>query len=258
MVSTLIMYNFPESIFIKGPHCPDKARWSTFMNGKRGRRSFAWQFAIGVQRRQRSLRKSSIEERSMGTVRFTQFWTCVLNEWNFEDTDIERVELISYYDFKGLPPLSEQAVEKVKMVLEKYDNMVQYECDKAEPPVCNQQMIRFNGINENGNETLLWTCAKTPAGRCKTGGCPYDNVVRLVLLVLKDNYEKEILIGTDGEKEDWQPVFEEAREFLGLDANWTWLSTWSWELQVDQVSNANAPTSLAPKGNHCISFGISQ
>ena len=56
----------------------------------------------------------------------------------------------------GLPALSAKSVETIKLILEKYDNIVQFECDEAAPPVCDENMVRFNGIGDLGNETFLW------------------------------------------------------------------------------------------------------
>jgi hypothetical protein len=103
-----------------------------------------------------------------------------------------------------------------------------FECDIPQPPKVDNEMIRFNGVGNEGHETFIMF-KKKPVEKicsdksryfyfCKTARKPYDLAVCLVLLSLVQNAPKSVEISSDG---DWNVEWAEARkvykELFGTD-----------------------------------------
>jgi hypothetical protein len=120
--------------------------------------------------------------------------------------------------------LSQTAVDRLTMLCDAFyrDGVIQLEEDDIRPPTVCKNMVRFNGVGDDGHETFLWTppCdgdagrgwpffqAGKVFGFCKTARKPYDVVVCVSLLVLKAEFGKKIVLSTDGEERDWEEAIE--------------------------------------------------
>lgn len=104
-----------------------------------------------------------------------------------------------------------------------------YEYDESEqPPKVDNEMIRFNGVGNEGHETFIMFKKKPESSWnkeskdyfyfCKTARKPYDLAVCLVLLSLAQNAPKAVELSSDG---DWEVEWAEARkvykELFGTD-----------------------------------------
>lgn len=54
------------------------------------------------------------------------------------------------------------------------------------PPLVENNLIKFNGVGEDGHETFLLMKAKRDFAFCKTARKPYDDVVKAVLKAASD------------------------------------------------------------------------
>ena len=96
---------------------------------------------------------------------------------------------------------------------------VQFEDTDSAPPQIDQNVIRFNGVRENGHETFI--VRRVPhEGRpewqgllndrwfdfCKTARKPYDILVCASLLVLKAHLGDWLELSSDGTWDEWKPA----------------------------------------------------
>lgn len=117
---------------------------------------------------------------------------------------------------KGIEPttfarLSRQAAEVVSLILSETDNLeLAFEYDEPErEPVFTEELIRFNGVGDEGLETFVITPGGSDFEFCKTARKPYDTAVVAVLCLL--HHHTEIEVSSDGEPEDWERGLEFAR-----------------------------------------------
>jgi hypothetical protein len=88
---------------------------------------------------------------------------------------------------------AEQVQQAIGLVLEYHNGLLQYEYDNELPPVNTieeedgtyHNIIRFNGIDEDGHETFYVDTRDSGFNFCKTNRKPYDQAVCECLLVLK-------------------------------------------------------------------------
>jgi hypothetical protein len=73
----------------------------------------------------------------------------------------------------------------LKQIVDKYKNLIQFESDEANPALCDDLGVSFNGIGEKGHETFHFKAGKKSDDFCKTARKPYDLPVSEILLVLK-------------------------------------------------------------------------
>jgi hypothetical protein len=75
------------------------------------------------------------------------------------------------------------------------------------PPIFNEDMIRFNGHKEYGNETFLidWNNL-TNFDFCKTAKKPYDFWVASTLLMIASELPDSFTISSDGNENEWEPI----------------------------------------------------
>ena len=136
---------------------------------------------------------------------FTHYWKhrkIGIESWNKIVRDTKKL-------FKILPEHSHSSGDYYGDVPLK----IQYEYDKARPPVANIDEIRFNGVGDMGHETLYIERiphdydGKRVKGRwmgfCKTARKPYDLAVQVVLLIVKHHVGKTFDLSSDGDDEDW-------------------------------------------------------
>lgn len=102
-----------------------------------------------------------------------------------------------------------------------------FEFDVQKPPEVSNEMIRFNGVADEGHETFILFKKKQTGGIddgqsryfyfCKTARKPYDLAVCLVLLSLA-NHAKSMKITSDGDWDgDWTDARAAYKELFGVD-----------------------------------------
>jgi len=110
-----------------------------------------------------------------------------------------------------LPPLQPETIRRVKFVLAKYDDLL---CGPDQGrPLVTAGRVAFNGRDEDGFEDFDWDRFET-WDFCKTARMPYDNVVGMVLLILKEQYGAGMVITSDGDFDDWFPIVTGLRKCL--------------------------------------------
>jgi len=78
-----------------------------------------------------------------------------------------------------------EALPIIKDILNRHKDIIQKEYDEEGDPICDDKLIRFNGIGDEGHETFCFTNEAEDFAFCKTAQKPYDVVVCECLLVLK-------------------------------------------------------------------------
>lgn len=108
-----------------------------------------------------------------------------------------------------------KALPIVADIVKRYRNILQYETDDSNPPVVDQDVIRFNGIDEDGHETFLFNILSSESDFCKTARKPYDLPVCEILLVLKA-YIPNLKIDSDGFSE----YMDRQKDSISFDGKW--------------------------------------
>lgn len=89
------------------------------------------------------------------------------------------------------------ALPIIKKILKKHSSIIQREYDDKKRPICNDEMVIFNGIEDNGHETFVFTNKAEKFNFCKTNEKPYDVVVCECLLVF-NWFMPDLNISSDG------------------------------------------------------------
>ena len=88
-----------------------------------------------------------------------------------------------------------------KLVLSTSGSPVAFESDTTRKPLVDHELIRFNGVGEDGHETFLFN--RAPGGElCKTARKPYDALVVSILSFAKTIAPDSIRIESDGSLEE--------------------------------------------------------
>lgn len=83
---------------------------------------------------------------------------------------------------------------------------IQRENDDASSPEVTENEIIFNGIGNDGHETMFFSRNDPGYGFCKTANKPYDRVV-VALLMLANHYAPYVWeIESDGDYGDWKHI----------------------------------------------------
>ena len=85
---------------------------------------------------------------------------------------------------------------------------IQREYDDAAEVVINSEEIRFNGIGEDGHETMLMMSKGDGFQFCKTAEKPYDEAVKALLILAHHHAPGCWSIQSDGGLTDWQPTLD--------------------------------------------------
>lgn len=92
--------------------------------------------------------------------------------------------------------------------------LIQREYDNASAPEINDDEILFNGIEDDGHETMVLERKGTDFQFCKTARKPYDRVV-VALLILANHHAPGVWkISSDGDPDEWQEVLNWLNERL--------------------------------------------
>jgi hypothetical protein len=126
------------------------------------------------------------------------------------------------------------AAADCKRVCEASGVPLQFEADDPIPAVFTSELIRFNGVGEDGHETFYVGRDFDPEPHqtaergkyfdfCKTARKPYDLAVCSSLIVLSHHLKKNVAISSDGddEEENWPKAKLLCQEVLGYGADFT-------------------------------------
>lgn len=115
-------------------------------------------------------------------------------------------------------------VAKACELAKKHGVEVQFELDVEEKPAFTEDLIRFNGIEDDGHETFIITPTGSDFEFCKTARKPYDLLVTAALCLL-DFHTKgtswAVEISSDGDPADWSQglaLAKQVREGAGIPA----------------------------------------
>lgn len=112
-----------------------------------------------------------------------------------------------YFGPKSFKPAEFNSIVKaskevIRIVTEEMKIPIVYEYDETDkPPVCEGELIRFNGADDDGHETFSLDVNN---GRdfCKTARKPYDIAVTAVLCLA--HHYGGLDVASDGDPEDWE------------------------------------------------------
>lgn len=82
---------------------------------------------------------------------------------------------------------------------------IQREDDDPARPEITEDRIIFNGIGDNGHETMLLERAGHGFQFCKTARKPYDRAVITLLTIANNLAPGTWVISSDGSAKEWQP-----------------------------------------------------
>lgn len=102
---------------------------------------------------------------------------------------------------------------------------IQFESDEPDPPVFDDNLIRFNGQEDEGHETFYIAQEFDEGYRqpddtgklfafCKTARKPYDTAVTACLIILKHHLGDAIRLSSDGGNEGWLEGLEVVQAVL--------------------------------------------
>lgn len=114
-----------------------------------------------------------------------------------------------WYLKKGISKLSKECLDDIKIIIEKHNDIIQYEDDEKKKPIVTNKLIRFNGIGEEGHETFIFEVPPKESEHtkfkdgflfsfCKTAQKDYDIVVCKILLILKAHLGDNMKLDSDG------------------------------------------------------------
>lgn len=124
--------------------------------------------------------------------------------------------------------------------------------EPTEPPIFNEDVVRFNGIGDDGHETfsiprvMKKSSWQTPDeyGRlfdfCKTARKPYDTLVCAVLIAFKYHFEDQVEISSDG---NWDGVWYGPSEWNGKE----WVITGPKQLEPEWVNGRHLYERVFPE-----------
>jgi len=85
----------------------------------------------------------------------------------------------------------------------KHDIHIQAEYNDDDPPLFGDNLIKFNGMGDDGCETFFISLYETGYSFCKTARQYYDLAVQCCLLILHHYFQENFVISSDGNKKDW-------------------------------------------------------
>lgn len=114
---------------------------------------------------------------------------------------------------KGIEPTTFARLSKAAAkVVEFTDAALRSDSDEEGPPELTDELIRFNGVGDDGHETFVLTQDSSDFDFCKTAEKPYDEAVTAVLCLLHLYTDGAVEISSDGEPKDWQDGLALARQ----------------------------------------------
>jgi len=121
-----------------------------------------------------------------------------------------------------------KASNDCKKVTEWLKVPIQFEFDTAIKPIFTDNLVHFNGVDEEGHETFL--IQQTFEGYrqeidgklfqfCKTARKPYDTAVTACLIIFKHHFGNDFVVKSDGYPSEWQNGLNAVKECLGYGEN---------------------------------------
>lgn len=154
---------------------------------------------------------------------------------------------VHYYGLtKEIKEIPTEALAKIKETVEKHKDILRFEHDEDKPPVITNQKIQFNGYEDKGYETFIFSVNQLDYS-CKTNTKDYDMAVTKILLILF-HYIPEFKLSSDG---FW--IYKaQADDFskngkIELDGYWNealiymkeeYNIEFTWELKISKSSNS--------------------
>lgn len=93
---------------------------------------------------------------------------------------------------------------------------VQYELDDTKPPQLDKEILRFNGVDDDGHETFFMAQAATSSFEfCKTAHKPYDIYVTAILVLAKSTFGDDLKVSSDGKRTEWLPGIDLCMKTVG-------------------------------------------
>lgn len=95
------------------------------------------------------------------------------------------------YGVNNIDKIPEECLSKIGEVIRdnRWKEYLRFEAGSEKPPIVNEKIIRFNGIESKGYETFIFNIGEG-IEFCKTNEYEYDLPVCIVLLLLKKYIEK--------------------------------------------------------------------
>jgi hypothetical protein len=91
----------------------------------------------------------------------------------------------------------EKAIPIIRDIIERHKDVLCYEYDMPDAePVCDKEMIRFNGVGDEGHETFMFTPDAEEFSFCKTARKDYDIAVCECLIILQ--HFTSVEVSSDG------------------------------------------------------------
>ena len=78
---------------------------------------------------------------------------------------------------------------------------VQFEYDESKPYFISDNLLRFNGIDDDGHETFYFPKEGSDREFCKTARKPYDEIV-VAMLIMMSRIKPSFSWSSDGDHED--------------------------------------------------------
>lgn len=112
-----------------------------------------------------------------------------------------------------------EALPRIRKIVATYRDILQRDYDDTAEPEVSEEMIWFNGIDEDGHETFVFKPGVVEFAFCKTARKEYDLPVCLCLLVLDTCIEK-LSLSSDGFDEsyvdvEWVEAYQKYDELFG-------------------------------------------
>lgn len=95
---------------------------------------------------------------------------------------------------------------RVVALIKELNIPIQREYDSPGPVEVSNRAIIFNGVGDNGHETMVVESHGAGFQFCKTNGKPYDFYVVALLLIMNKHAPDVWEISSDGDEQDWMPV----------------------------------------------------
>ena len=107
-------------------------------------------------------------------------------------------------------------IKEVKTTLDEGKAILRFEFNSNKPPRIDEEVVRFNGIGDDGHETFYLSRVVIPRDNydtlsddqkyfrfCKTARKPYDKYVVKVLILMEKYFGDDVEIDSDG---DWDHI----------------------------------------------------
>lgn len=113
-----------------------------------------------------------------------------------------------YWEFNSLD------TEKFKDFSRMCDLVIETMDIPVEDVTINDTQVRFNGVDEDGHETFLFSLNKPNFNFCKTNLKPYDELVCGCLYIAKVLFGEDVTINQDSEPDEDDHIIQRVKSIL--------------------------------------------